>query len=90
MIVDPDLLGDHRFALGHRPRAGRAADAEDDVARLVGVAGEMHMPAAAHLLLVGFQVEIEMRERVVLDVPRRVAQRLEFRQPLGRLLGACR
>ena len=33
------------------------------------VRGKMHMPAAcSHLLLVVFEIEIEMRERVVLDV----------------------
>jgi len=34
--------------------------------------------------LVGFQIKVEVRERVALDVARGVAQRLELRKPLGR------
>ena len=37
-------------------------------------------PDSAHLLLVGFEIKIEMRERMILDVARGIAQRLEFRQ----------
>ena len=35
--------------------------------------------------LISFEVEVEMGERVLLDVAGRVAQRLEFRQPVGSL-----
>ena len=45
VLVEPDLLGDHRLALGHRLRAGAAADVEDDVARVVGGLGEVHVAA---------------------------------------------
>jgi hypothetical protein len=45
VVVDPDLLRDHGFALRHRPGAGLATDAENDVAGLLGIAGEMHVPA---------------------------------------------
>ena len=46
----------------------------------------MHMAALLdEALLIGFEVEIEMRERVVLDVARAVAQRVEFGQPVGDL-----
>ena len=42
----------------------------------------MHLAAGLqHFRLVGFQVEVEVCERVVLDVARGVAQRLELRQP---------
>ena len=84
VMIDLDLLGDHRLALRHRLRASLAADAQDDVAGFLRVAGEMHVPAGGlHLLLVGFEVEVEMLQRVVLDVPRRIPQRLEFRQLVG-------
>ncbi|MDF2974734.1 MAG: hypothetical protein K0R61_5184 [Microvirga sp.] len=44
----------------------------------------MHVPAGRlHLLLVGLEVEIEMLQRVVLDVASRIPQRLEFRQLVG-------
>ena len=42
-------------------------------------------PDADDLLLVELEVEVEMRERVVLDRPALVAQRLELGQPLDRL-----
>ena len=42
VLVEADLLGDHRLALGDGPRAGLAADVEDDVARLVGGLGVVH------------------------------------------------
>ena len=55
------------------------------------VAGEMHVPARRRdLVLVGFEIEVEMGERVVLDVARGVAQGLEFRQPVRGGLRACR
>ena len=43
-------------------------------------------PAAVDVALVQFEVEIEMGERVVLDRASLLAQRLEFRQTLDRLL----
>ena len=42
-------------------------------------------PAARHLLLVGLEIEVEMGERVVLDVARAVAQRVELGQLVDRL-----
>ena len=69
------------------PAAGRC---EDDVARLGRGLGAVHLAAGgAHLVLVGLEVEVEMGERVVLDVARRVAQRLELGQRLDRLRRAC-
>ena len=41
-----------------------------------------------HLALELLEVEIEVGQRVVLDVARPVAQRLELGQPLGRLPAA--
>ncbi len=80
--VEADLLGDHRLALGHHLGAARLADAEDDRDRFVGVARVMHVAARLDdLALVGFEIEIEMGERVVLDRAGAVAQRVEFRQP---------
>jgi hypothetical protein len=62
-------------------RAPPAADAEDRLARLLGVRAQCTWPpAAVTLRLVAFEVEIEVGQHVVLDVARLVAQRLEFRQ----------
>ena len=91
MLVEADLLGDHRLALGHGPRADPAADAEDEVAGVRRRLGVVHLAAGfPHLLLVGLEVEVEMGERVVLDVAGAVAQRLEFRQRLDRLRALAR
>ena len=87
MLVEGDLLGDHRLALGDRAGAGLAADVEHDVARLGRGLGVVHLAAGLdHLLLIGLEVEVEMGQRVVLDVARLVAQRLEFRQRVDRVL----
>ena len=80
--VDPELLGDHRLALGHRARAGVAADLQHGRARLVGGAAPMHVAAGA--LDVGgelLEVEVEIGQRVVLDVARRC--RAAARTPAG-------
>ena len=54
---------------------------DDDCRSGFGGSGEMHGSARlAHALLVSFEIEIEMGQRVVLDVARVVAQRFEFRQ----------
>ena len=91
MLVQADLLGDHRLALGDGARAGAAADVEDDAARILGRLGEMHVAAGCgHPRLVGFEVEVEMGERVVLDRLRLLAQRLELRQRRDGLRRACR
>src|SRR5690606_31135731 len=75
------LLADHRLALGDGPRAGRAADVEDGRARLLGGRAPVHMAAIPdHFALELLEIEIEMRQRVVLDVARGIAQRFEFRQ----------
>ena len=80
-VVEGDLFRDHRLAFGDGFRAALACDVEHDLARFRRVARVMHVAAGfRHLLLVGFEIEVEMRERVVLDVARGIAQRLEFRQ----------
>ena len=84
-VVEPDLLRDHRLALGDALRPERLAEVDDDPARLLGVLCVMNVAAAlVHLALVGFEIEVEMGERMVLDGARAVAQGLELRQPLGR------
>ena len=83
-LIEADLLGDHRFALGDALRPHRLAQVEDDRARFVGVLRVVDFPAAfSDLALVGLEIEVEMGERVVLDRAGAVAQRLELRQPLG-------
>ncbi len=84
-VVEADLLGDHRLALGDRLRAGGAADVEDGLARLGRRAAPVH-PAAllAHLRLEGLEVGVEVLERVVLDVAAGVAQVVEFGQAADR------
>src|SRR3954469_21514353 len=46
----------------------------------------MHLPAGvAHAPLVGFEIEVEVLQRMVLDVARSVAQRIELGQALRHL-----
>ena len=53
-------------------------------ARLGTVGGEMDLPAARlDLRLVALEIEVEMRQRMVLDVARLLAQRLEFGQAIA-------
>ena len=78
-IVDRDFLADHRLALGDELRIRLAADVEHDCARLLGRHGVMHMAAGGGAaLLEALEIKIEMRQRMVLDVARAIAQRLEF------------
>src|SRR6185437_7430920 len=82
VIVERDLLGDHRLALGHRLGAEPLTDRQHRVARLLRRAAPMHVPALRlDVLLEGLEVEIEILEHVVLDRLALVAQRLEFRKP---------
>ena len=83
--VEPDLLGDHRLALGGALRPHRLAEVNDDLARFVGVLREVDFAAArTDLLLVGLEIKVEVGERVILDRPGAVAQRLELGQSCGR------
>ena len=86
-LVESDLLGNHRFALGDAFRSERVAEVDDDPAGFLCVFGVVDMAAALDdLPLVCLEIEIEVGERVVFDRPGAVAQRLEFRQPGG---GVC-
>ena len=81
-VVEADLFGDHRLALGDALRAHRLAEADDDLARFLGVLGVVHFAAAlAHLALVGLEIEVEMGERMVLDRAGAVPQRVELGKP---------
>ncbi len=86
----PELLRDHRLALGHGAGAGVLADLQHDARASSAVAAPMHLAASA--LHVGgecFQVEVEVGQRVVLDVPPDVAQPLELRQIGDRGAAPC-
>ena len=84
-VVEADLLGDHRLALGDALRAHRLAEVDDDLARFLGVLRVVDFAAArADLPLVGLEIEVEMGERVILDRAGAVAQRLELGQPRDR------
>ena len=84
--VEADFLGDHRLAFGHRLGAGGAADLEDGPAGVLGRRAPMNLTAGCQDLgLIALQIEIEVGQGMVLDVPGRVAQGLELGQPVGRL-----
>ncbi len=87
MGVEPDLLRDHRLALGDALCVRGAAESEHDVARLLRIRSVVHRAAAlGHLALIGLEVEVEMPERMVLDGARLGAKRLELRQSFHRRL----
>ena len=84
-MVEIDLLGDHRLALGDALRAHGLAELDDDLARFVSVLRVVDFTAArADLPLVGLEIKIEVGERVILDRAGAVAQRFELGQPRGR------
>ena len=83
-MVEADFLGDHRLAFGDALRPHRLAEVDDDFARFVGILRIVDFAAArADLRLIGFEIKVEMGERVVLDRAGAVAQRLELGQPSG-------
>ncbi len=89
-VVQRDFLGDHRLALGHQLCPGLAAEIDDDPAGILGGRGPMHVAARVDdLLLVGFEIEVEVGERVVLDLPGLLAERVEFRQQRTRKRAPC-
>ena len=60
---------------------------EDCLARVLRRFGPVHMAAGGDdLLFIGLQIEVEMFERMVLDVPRPVAQGVELGQGVNRFL----
>ena len=88
-IVERDLLADHGLALGHRAGADATADVENQGAGVGGRRGIVHVAAGRRdFRLVGFEIEVEMGERVVLDVARGIAQRVELRQAVGGVAAA--
>ena len=90
MVVDPELLGDHRLALGDGPGAGRAG--RSPARRRARPRPWLHQctlpPARSHVRRVGLQVEVEIGQRVVLDVARRC--RAAARTPAERRRPAVR
>ena len=48
------------------------------------VAANAHARRFGHLLLIGLQIEVKMRERMVLDLLGLLAKRVEFRERLAR------
>ena len=86
MLVERDLLGHHRLRLGDGAGVHALAELGDDAPRVGGGRRPMDVAAQADdLALELLEIEIEMGQRVVLDVARAVAQRLELGQPFGRL-----
>ena len=80
--IETDLLRDHRLALGRALCAEPFAEVDDDLPRRLGVLGEMDVAAAFRdLALVGFEIEVEMGERMILDRAGAVAQAIELGQP---------
>src|SRR5690348_11643938 len=89
MIVEPDLLAHHGLALGDGLGAEPLADVEDDRLGVVRRHRIVHVAARRRDLgFVGFEVEVEMRERVVLDVARGIAQRIELGEPVDHVAPA--
>ena len=81
MGVEPDLLRHHRLALGDELGAGLLAELQDDVARVRRGWRVMHLAAALdHLAFESLEIEIEMRQRMVLDGAGILAQPVELRQ----------
>ena len=78
-IVERDFLAHHRFALRDRACGCLPADGEHDLTGLLGGGGPVHVgPRLGCLVLEQLQVEVEMREGVLLDVVSRGAKGLEF------------
>src|SRR5215469_872585 len=89
IVVDPHLLADHRLALGDGLGIEAAADGEHGFVGFSGVSAPVHLSAVGdHFLLEGFEIEIEMRQRVLLDRHRLLAQLLPFGQLRHRVRAA--
>ena len=79
--VEPDLLRDHGLALGYGFGACVAAQLEDNLARLGGIARPMNVASGRDdLPLVFFEIDVEVIEHMVLDIDRDCAQPVELRQ----------
>ena len=85
-LVERHLLPHHGLALGDGAGARLTADLDDAGPRLGRVRRPVHLPArAGDLRLEPLEVQIEVREGVLLDATRRLAQRLELGQGIDRL-----
>ena len=81
MVIDPEFFGDHGLALGDGLGAGLAANLQHRRAGFIRGRTPMHRTASRfHIGGVCLQIEIEICQRVVLDVAPNVAQLFEFRQ----------
>ena len=81
VVVDVQLLADHRLALGDGSCADPLADGEHGGAGLVGGARPVDLAAGAlDVRRERFEIEVEIGERVVLDLLTDLAQPLELRQ----------
>ena len=86
-FVDGDFLADHRLAFGDGFRAELAAEIEHDLARILRRHGVVDLAALRDdALFPGFEIEVEVGKRVVLDIARTIAQRLELGQLVGDFL----
>ena len=80
-LVDRDFLADHRFGLGDGSSAGVPTNPENRLPGFFGIHAPVNLPAGFDdFRFEPLQVEIQVLEDMVLDVPRRVAQGFEFRQ----------
>src|SRR5690606_24575366 len=61
--IEPDLLGDHRLAFGNDLGVRVPANLQDDLARLRGCCGPVHMGTGSRrLALVFLEVKVKMSE----------------------------
>jgi hypothetical protein len=80
-VVKRDFLGHHGLTLGDGFRPRRPADFQYGLAGVLRRRTPVHCSAGRFDLGgVGFQIKIQIGDRVILDRGRRIAQRLEFRQ----------
>src|SRR6266478_4619898 len=89
ILVEPDLLGDHRLALGDDLGVDRAADLQYRGARFIRCSRPMNPAARGEdVAFVKLEIEVEMLEGVVLDRLADFAQGLELGEALDGEAGA--
>ncbi len=77
--IEPDLLGDHGFALGHGLRARLAQNAKDDLARLTASRAQCTCPPRAVTLRSNFSSSVSrLASARIADRLARFAQRFEI------------
>ena len=85
-LVEGDLLPHHGLALGHGAGARPPTDVDDAGSCLGRVRRPVHLPArGGDLRLEALEVEVEVREGVLLDASGRLAEGLELGQGVDRL-----